>query len=177
MGEINFSIVRKMTKPAPKAAGLALRSMDGGPEAASAVLLDLSGYNSVKENIAASRLRHAGAVSYKTRGKSLEIHTQAVELPEGRFDALQAIFEILDECSFNTEDVLDVMEFGRACLSGGFVPALKARKIELSTDFFNIELSADIVEGQSPEAIYSVLDPICTKCGMGIIKERQDELS
>ena len=210
---MNFSIVKKLNKPAPKAAGLGLRSISGSPEAVMAVLYDLGGYDAVKESIAAFRLSNAGGVSYKTRGKSLEINVVSVELPateaaQGsagkgnaaspgvaaggslqdapaygkahktpRTDAVRMLFALLGECSFNTEDVLDVVEFVRECLSESFKPQLCVQNIELVPEFFCMDLSADIVDGQKAETIYSVLDPLCVKCGMGIIKERPEELS
>jgi|GEM_PF-5150122 len=203
MSTVEFSIVRKLNKPVPKAAGLGLRSINGSPDSVTAVLYDLGGYTAVKENIAALRLRSAGGISYKTRGKSLELTVQSVELPNAgtdgaslfgrrslqdvpaygkapelpRTDAVKMLFELLSECAFNTEDVLDVVEFVRTVLADGAEPALKALKLELSPDFFSIDLLADVASGGSGDSIYSAIDPLCTKYGMGIIKERQEELS
>lgn len=193
---MNFSIVKKLNKPAPKSAGLGLRSINGDPEAVTAVLYDPEGFDAVKAAIAALRLRHSGGISYKTHGKSLEINIVSTELPEEagrphmlqdapaygapsarRTDAVRVLFELLGSCAFNTEDVLDVMEFARTCLEDGFEPRLKVLGTECTPDFFSMDLSADVVAGRNPETIYSVLDPICVRCGLGIIKERPDELS
>lgn len=195
---VSFGIVRRMSAPAPKSAGLALRSVKADTDSASAVLYDLRGYEAVKQSIAAYRLQNSGAVSYKTRGRSLELNVKSAALgPESapeparlqdapayggkeeprRSNAAHMLLALLREFSFNTEDVLDVMEFAERCLSEGAHPALRLRRMELSAELFSAELSADIVDGSTPGAIYSYLDPVCTKCGMGIIKERGEELS
>lgn len=173
MAVIEFEIAKKMTRPAPKAPGLALRRLKGTAASASAILLDLSGYDDIKAQLSETRLAFGIGLSYRTRGKSLELNASGG-------DGQNALFNLLDflkDRSFNSEDVLDVMEFYRTSLVSGSTPAIEMLAMDLEPDSLSIAVRADIEEGELPETIYSGLAPSCSKCGMGIIKEHPATLS
>ena len=108
---IRFELVRKLTKPLPKAKGVTLRSvrMEEGSAFASAILM-AGGYQQIRENVENFRMVTGQPLACRAKGKSLEVYS------EGGEDPLDTLTAFLATIAFNSEDVMESLEFFRQYL-------------------------------------------------------------
>lgn len=123
-GIMVFDIVRKFNNRAEK--GLKLRSLKGGTAAnsvadyARAVISNDSGYENVKELIAAFREEKGCKIRSKGIGKSFEITIQGVSahgaMPEKGENAITIMMEFLGRLNFASEDTNEFIAFYNNCI-------------------------------------------------------------
>lgn len=118
MGILVFDLVKKLRKPGTE--GIVLKSINGGtaynmvPNRCSAII-SAGDYSEIKQKIDDFRERTGYAVSYKGRGKSLEIIAEGLSahgaMPWKGVNAISIMFFLLSEVHFNDEDVNDFIRF------------------------------------------------------------------
>ncbi|MBR0140286.1 MAG: hypothetical protein IJM17_08380 [Firmicutes bacterium] len=164
MKTISFEIAKKMSRPPAGAPGIQLSSVKGDDMKA-VMVISSADYAGLKERV--SSMQQKGLpVSYRTRGKSLEI----TAFPGSGTGALSVLFSYAGGIDFALDDAADVMAFcaGAKDALGGRV---KLRSIALDKDSLSLKAEAELEDDEEPESFYSGLMELLSKADMGVIKQ------
>ena len=163
--DIRFELAKKLTKPLPKAKGVTLRSvrMEEGSSLASAILM-AGGYQQIRESAENFRMMTGQPLGCRAKGKSLEVYS------EGGEDPLDTLTAFLSTIAFNSEDVMESLEFFRRYLSRESDSGLRAIAVEMSAEDLRVACEAPAEEGEKPESVYSYVSSLLDHYDMGIIK-------
>ena len=168
--DIRFELARKLTKVLPKAKGVTLRSvrMEEGGTVASAILM-AGGYQQIREGVEDFRMRTGQPLSCRAKGKSLEVYA------EGGEDPLDTLTAFLSQIAFNSEDVMETLEFYRRYLAKGTDSGLRAVAMDLTAEDLRIVCEARVEAGETPENVFSYVSSLLDRYEMGIIKPEAQE--
>ena len=163
--DIRFELAKKLTKPLPKAKGITLRSvrLEEGSACASAILV-AGGYQQIREGVEDFRMRTGQPLSCRAKGKSLEVYA------EGGEDPLAALMAFLSSVAFNSEGVMEVLEFFSRYLAPGTDSALRVLSMDMTAEDLKIVCETPLEEGESPENVFSYVSSLLDRYDMGIIK-------
>ncbi len=163
--DIRFELAKKLAKPLPKAKGVTLRSvrMEEGTSLASAILM-AGGYQQIRESAENFRMMTGQPLGCRAKGKSLEVYS------EGGEDPLDTLTAFLSTIAFNSEDVMESLEFFRRYLSRESDSGLRAVAVEMSAEDLRVACEAAAEEGEKPESVYSYVSSLLDRYDMGIIK-------
>ena len=170
--DIRFELARKLTKVLPKAKGVTLRSvrMEEGGVTASAILM-AGGYQPIREGVEDFRMRTGQPLSCRAKGKSLEVYA------EGGEDPLDTLTNFLSQIAFNSEDVMETLEFFRRYLGKDSDSGLRAVAVDMTAEDLRVVCEAQMEEGEAPENVFSYVSSLLDRYDMGIIKPDGAETS
>ncbi|MDR0357571.1 MAG: dipeptidase PepV [Clostridiales Family XIII bacterium] len=194
-GIIDFELAKKLSKSNEK--GISLRSVSGGnapnmvPDRARAVVMDESdsGYEAVKEKIAAFREATGYKVYGKGVGKAFEISALGKSAhgayPEAGLNAISILLEFLDGIGIANESVRDFLSFYRdrigfdtdgARMGIGFSDE-PSGKLTFNVGMIGMDSEAVIltVNARYPvtmleERVYEAMSPLIHEYDLGIVK-------
>ena len=168
--DIRFELARKLTKVLPKAKGVTLRSvrMEEGGTAASAILM-AGGYQQIREGVEDFRMRTGLPLACRAKGKSLEI------VSEGGEDPFGVLTSFLSQIAFNSEDVMETLEFFRRYLGRDSDSGLRAVAVDMTAEELHIVCEARAEECETPEIVFSYVSSLLDRYDMGIIKPDGEE--
>ena len=159
--EIRFEIAKKLTKPAPKAAGITLRSIRGTAEDCEASMIIMAdSYSDIRDSVTAYKMMRSSGFGCRSRGRSLEIYCEGP-------DCIDALMDFGLGISFNSEDVMEVLDFYAKNMKDGRYRALA---IDMSPEDLRLSCEAFAEDGTDPEDIYSAAAAAAMRFDMGIIK-------
>jgi hypothetical protein len=163
--DIRFGLVKKLAKPLPKAKGITLRSVrfEEGSVCASAILM-AGGYQQIREGVEDFRMRTGQPLSCRAKGKSLEVLSEGGEHPLG------TLMAFLSQIAFNSEDVMEVLEFYARYLAPGTDSGLRVLAMDQTLEDLRIACEAAAAEGESPESVFTYVSVLLDRYDMGIIK-------
>ena len=163
--DIRFELVKKLTKPLPRAKGITLRSVTHkeGSAAASAILM-AGGYQELREGVESFRMRKSVPLVCRAKGKSLEV------VSEGGEDPLGTLMGFLSTVAFNSEDVMETLEFFGRYLGPDAESGLRAAAMDMTAEDLRIVCEARAEEGETPESVFSYVSALLDRYDMGIIK-------
>ena len=164
--DIRFEVVKKLTKPLPRAKGITLRSVkkEEGSTLASAILM-AGGYQQLRENVEQYRMMTGKPLSCRAKGKSLEVYS------EGGEDPLDTLTDFLSSVSFNSEDVMETLEFFRRYLGRDSGSGIRPCALEMTAEDLRIVCEAPAEEGETAENVYAYVSSLLDRYDMGIIKD------
>ncbi|MBR5640875.1 MAG: hypothetical protein IKW92_01935 [Firmicutes bacterium] len=163
--DIRFELAKKLTKPLPKAKGVTLRSvrLEEGSVCASAILM-AGGYQQIRENVEDFRMRTGQPLACRAKGKSLEVYA------EGGEDPLGTLMAFLSLIAFNSEGVMEVLEFFARYLAPETDSGLRVLSMDMTAEDLRIACEMPLEEGESPENAFSYVSSLLDRYDMGIIK-------
>ncbi|MBO5518279.1 MAG: hypothetical protein J6A42_09410 [Firmicutes bacterium] len=168
--DIRFDLVKKLTKPLPKAKGITLRSLrtseDG--QSASAILM-AGGYQQIREDVESYRMLTGLPLSARSKGRSLELTSEC-----GSGSAL-VLMDFLKGISFNSEDVMETIEFFGRYLGKDADSDIQLLSMDMTAEDLRISCFVEAQEGETPENVFSYVSSLLDRYDMGIIKEEPAE--
>lgn len=164
--DIRFDVVKKLTKPLPRAKGITLRSIraEEGGTCASAILM-AGGYQQIRESVEQYRMMTGRPLSCRAKGKSLEV------VSEGGEDPLDVLMDFLSSVSFNSEDVMETLEFYLLYLRRDCGSGMRPLALEQTSEDLRIACCASAQDGETAETVYAAVSSLLDHYDMGIIKE------
>ncbi len=153
-----------MNRPPAGAPGIQLSSVKGD-DVKAVMVISASDYAELKEKV--SSMQQKGLpISYRTRGKSLEI----TAFPGNGTGALPVMFSYAGDIDFACDDAADVMSFcaGAKEALGGRV---RLRSIMLDKDSLSLKAEAELEDEEEPESFYAGLMELLNRADMGVIKQ------
>ena len=164
--DIKFALVKKLTKPLPRAKGITLRSARSAEDGLSAsAILMAGGYQKIREEAEGYRLRTGSPLSCRSRGSSLEITASCGE------DSVPVLMDFLQGIAFNSENVMEVLEFFRLYLDKGSDSGMRCLALDMSSEDLRIACSMACGAGETAEDVLSRVSALLDRYDMGIIKE------
>ena len=162
--DIRFDIAKKLTKPLPKARGITLRSLRTSEDGSASAILMAESYGNLRESVESYRMLTGASLACRSKGRSLEVYS------EGKDGAL-VLMDFLKSVSFNSEDVLETVEFFDLCLGKDAESGITVLAVDISMEDVRISCSKELADGEDPEDFYAGIAPVLDRFDMGIIKE------
>ena len=164
--DIKFDLVKKLTKPLPKAKGITLRSLRSSEDGKSAsAILMAGGYQQIREDVENYRMLTGLPLTARAKGRSLELTSECGE------DSALVLADFLKGISFNSEDVMETLEFFERYLGRDAKSGIRLLSMDMSAEDLRISCCAKAMEGETAESVYSYVSSLLDRYDMGIIKE------
>ncbi len=164
--DIRFDLVKKLTKPLPKAKGITLRSVRTSEDGTSAsAILMAGGYQSIRESVENYRMMTGLPLACRSKGRSLEVYSECGS------QSAQILMDFLKGVSFNSETAAESVEFFNRYLGKDADSGITADSVDMSAEDLRISCRMTREAGDTPEGLYSYVSGLLDRYDMGIVKE------